>query len=320
MKKILMVIMVVVMLTSCDAEFIAKYNFDDYDKFLEVSKSLKDRSEVVAIDVVEEMKVEDVKNVDIELTSENLYIVTEKRDTIKIHYFGLFLDKKLTGPEVEIKTKSTFSLDVNHKNGFEQSKAIAILYLPEDYIGDLEIYLTSGNIDMEEVLAEDIYISITSGNVNFKNIESNDLSVNFTSGNIGGDNIKGENVEFKGTSGNVDVEIITGDSLNIRSTSGNNYIKEIDMEDTNVKLSSGNINFKEINGNMNIKATSGTINIGLSKTPNYNVDLYVTSGNIRFNFELDEIKVDKEDKLSGILGSGKYDLKIETSSGNITIK
>lgn len=86
---------------------------------------------------------------------------------------------------------------------FRQTKYDAVLYLPENYGGDLKTSVSDGNVFIEETSFEDLDVSCGTGNVTLKNILSSSIKATARKGNLFFDNIDGNIITLSSEKGNV---------------------------------------------------------------------------------------------------------------------
>ena len=126
-----------------------------------------------------------------------------------------------------------------------------------------------------------------------------DVSANTSNGNIIMDNINGS-VDAKTSNGNIDVEAVT--------------IGNIDTSNGNIKLM-----LRNISQDTDIESSNGNIKLTLKEIPSIVAELKTSMGKITLN-NIDAVfSRDKKTYKEFTVGSGKYELNIETSVGNISL-
>lgn len=113
----------------------------------------------------------------------------------------------------------------------------------------------------------------------------------------------------------------TGDII-LDGSSGNINGGITQMKNLQINGRSGNVTFdiEELRGDLDVTLTSGNINASLNNDQtDATVLLKSNSGRRSIDFLLDNLE--QTNKITkGTLGSGKYEINLETSSGNILIK
>lgn len=127
----------------------------------------------------------------------------------------------------------------------------------------------------------------------------NDISATTTSADIKVDEILAKEIKLASVSGDVEVEKCVG-SYDIRTTSG-----DVDLD------------IEEDGGDIKIEAVSGDVSIKLYYEPNYKIKAKTTSGDVKSNFYI-PVEIDKSN-FDFQIGDGRYQMNIETISGDIKI-
>lgn len=265
----------------------------------------------------------EMKDIDIDMKSADVKIYKSDDQSIRVVYYG---------PESE-KEKPTVSADYTEGVlNIEQKTRVQFfrwfntdrveIYLPEKYLGPIELGLSSGNLDFVEAF------------------EFSQMRINLTSGNIKATTLSTENLEYVMSSGNLNCEGITSDTFSIKLTSGS--FKSDELVGTGaIKASSGNISIKHFSGSGEIKLTSGDFYLGLDalngdldigltsgnlhldllgETDGIYCDFRVTSGNIKTNFgDVDEGNVGSN-LTHTFSDSEDYKLSISAVSGSIKVE
>ena len=186
------------------------------------------------------------------------------------------------------------------------------IYLPNTYTKNLTINEISGDITINEL-----------------DINLNNLSLNTTSGDIEiNNNIKANNIRIDTKSGEIQTNNIEANNANIESISGDLYLKSLTSKDIYMHTISGEVEVNKIVGKLDIKTTSGDIEID-NFTIKGNSKINSTSGEINVNLNknshcnvlLNSVSGDKNlPNNSSLVGKGTYKLEINTTSGDIEVK
>ncbi|MCL1696789.1 DUF4097 family beta strand repeat-containing protein [Lysinibacillus sp. BPa_S21] len=108
----------------------------------------------------------------------------------------------------------------------------------------------------------------------------------------------------------------------VDSTSGNVVGKDLQMHDLQVSGSSGNVklDFLDFHSDVHVTTTSGKVDISLNEAkPNATFLLKSNSGRRSVGIVLKDKQQSKKET-KGTSGNGDYEVQLETSSGNITLK
>ncbi len=231
--------------------------------------------------------------------------------------------------------------------------------LPDSFKGEVTYNGSSGGFTTSDMSFERLDLNITSGDVHLANLTlKEDLKVSSSSGLIEVRGITAKTAQFKATSGDKVFENLTLEGtmqvdsssgitkmkdircsqITLDSTSGDVIVERIQVSQFQADSSSGRVDVKELDGGARIKATSGDIDVTVSRSQDayslsassgnitltlpsetgFGLDAKVSSGNIRCAFDLaNEEK--KENRLAGTWGNGEIPIHADTTSGNITI-
>ncbi len=245
----------------------------------------------------ETYNLSDINGTKIDLKSYDIEFRESIDDTIKVEVYGSKKSKdniKLNNDNNKInltETGSTFCF------GFCFAENDIVIYIPNNYQGDMNITTVSGDIEvLVNLLSDDVDIKSTSGDITLHNL--NDGKITSTSGDI--EINEAQNLELSTVSGDIDIE--KANSINAKSTSGEINIREV-SNNVHLKTTSGDITAKNfmIYNNSDIESVSGEIEVRLINEAKINAE--TKSG-------------DKDIKSS----NGEYLLNLKTVSGDITIK
>jgi len=286
-------------------------------------------------------KVNGITAISLDLSSTDVVITPSASNEINISY---------RGPE-SLKEKLDLTVTVNNGElSIVQNEAhqffffnwnftpkILEISLPQSYADNIDIENSSGNLSISGVYNLTSFKSqLTSGDVNLEDIVCPDFSVGCTSGNITLGNIEAKNINITMTSGNLKASALTGDG-NIGTISGDIRIDnlagndQISMTSGNVTISSfsgsgsascssGNIDITIAGsmGDFSAKTSSGNVDVTLEKGTSYVIEANCTSGDVTANFPMSFS--DDKNHASGQFGeSDQNHLNVRTTSGNIRL-
>jgi lia operon protein LiaG len=177
------------------------------------------------------------------------------------------------------------------------------LFIPKGYSKDLEVELSSGNIEVNDELKLIKFVSKqTSGNFQCNgSLTADEMAIKTSSGNINGDKISSKSYKINVALGNIKINSISG-SGDAAASSGDIVI-----------------GYQEILNYSNISSTSGNVNLTVPKETNFEFKGKCSSGNIDSNFNLSYSSKNKN-QAAATIGNGPYKtINVNTSSGNIHI-
>jgi len=210
------------------------------------------------------------------------------------------------------------------------------LYLPASYQDALVLRLRSGNLTMADARTlSSLEVNVSSGNVELGDIVAKSYDVHASSGNVTLGNWRGQG-KIRVTSGNVRLLSLTGEQHEIRSSSGTVRIGSL-AGDSLVHVTSGTVRVEHFEGGGSFSSSSGSVNVGITRLTG-DVSLQCTSGAVRvtvpsglaFRFEGESssgsVRTDFPSTREGrrhtaTVGSApNYTLRCNTTSGSIRVE
>jgi len=207
------------------------------------------------------------------------------------------------------------------------------LEIPEDI--DLDINVTSGNIETGDLDVNELVVASTSGSISIGSIEADNVLLNSTSGTVNTDDVSvDDNFSATTTSGAMQLKNVEADKMTMNSTSGTLYANTIktntyvNLHTTSGGITTDMISTKEVimntvSGSVNIalnefksayiESTSGCVNITLDDEIGTTIKCNTTSGSISI------APYHQDTDSAYIIGDGESILDIETTSGNVSI-
>ncbi|MCT4604742.1 MAG: DUF4097 domain-containing protein [Marinisporobacter sp.] len=260
------------------------------ENILHITDSDKQKDIENNVDITKNIEIEKVENIDIDMISTNVKVISEDRKDIKIHFYGttnekvtpLNIEKKDNSIFVKEKKKNEMVINIGKGNGSDTNLDV---YIPKDY---------SKNIDIEAV----------SGEIDFGKLQMEMVNISTVSGDIEGEEIDAKKGSFKTVSGDIEIEASKG-NLYAKSVSGDMSTKVEDLKD-----------------DLAFKSTSGNIEIKFFKTIPFRLEASSTSGEINCEFPIKIEKNEGRNKLYGNVGKGediKNTIHIDTVSGDIDL-
>ncbi|MCF6138033.1 LiaG family protein [Pseudalkalibacillus berkeleyi] len=242
-----------------------------------------------------------VDRVSIDVSSLKTSIVPEKREDIRAELDGkgeLEVDRK--GSEVRIKYRDAWF------NWFSIDRSELTIYLPTDYDQELTLDNGSGTLELvgpskhSPLSLKFLSVDIGSGDVTLENIEAKQFKHDGSSGDVNIRNMKTESGTFDLSSGDVRIEHYKGP--------------------LKADLSSGDfdVQMDELVGDIEMDVSSGSANIDLPKDASFTLKGKVSSGDIHCKFPL-KSQTTGSRKINGTYGTGKYQIDLSVSSGEIEV-
>lgn len=286
--------------------------------------------------------VNEITGIKFDLHSTDVVIKPSDSGEISINYRGPESLKDKVDLDVSvIDGQLTITQDSPMRNWFfgmwNFTSRILVVTLPESYADDLIISntsgdltitgdytitnftssLTSGDVNVEEILCSDFHLDSTSGDVTLGSVAAQDLDISLTSGQIDAKEIKGDG-SIGTISGDIRVDSLTG-NVQISATSGDVTVSALSGSGS-VTCSSGDIGVTVAasSGDLSIKTTSGSVSVSLGESAAYQIAAHCTSGDVSANFPL--TYSDGNNDASGLFGDTAANiLKINTTAGDIKL-
>lgn len=235
------------------------------------------------------------------LNAERMHYFAERNKLIvqfcKSGYVGNFLFKK---------KDLTVKIPKNVKLYIEASSAD--VNINDCTFSSLDVETSSGNIVIDKITGKNLDVESSSGEINVSNaIVMEEISSETSSGSTELNMIFANKVEVETTSGSINVDKVNAPIVETESSSGSIKMESVTTESIDLKSSSGSINIDLLDcARLNAKASSGSITIKLNGLGLNTLDYSQGSGKLNMG--------------DVIVGSGKVNATIKTTSGNINFE
>lgn len=162
----------------------------------------------------------------------------------------------------------------------------------------------------------------TSGDMRVSDI-SGGWSSHFTSGDCNLSGFRGDSFTFEATSGDLDASQIEAARVRLRTTSGDVHLQDADIQELDAQATSGDIEIDQRTGRLaraGVEASSGDVLLRLPADASFRLEPRVSSGSVDVGFrDLVSERIDRHDAVYRH-GNGGAQLRVRTSSGNITVR
>lgn len=258
----------------------------------------------------EEVKGTEIQQIEVGTSSTNIKMVPSKGDSIKV---------KLTG-KVSERLKDKYKLVVT-----EEGDKVNIDVKNQDlyfYVGFSFIELNL-EIEVPEKEYQSLVVESSSGDIDISQLNVEEFSTEASSGDITIDQISvSTNNKMEASSGTIHVKNSSASVFNLGASSGDIILQNVDGH-VEAETSSGSIelNNKQVTGNINALASSGDVIVQFDESPrSLAVDFRGSSGEGVIELEGFSYEDKSENIINGKIGSGEYELKVRTSSGDFQLK
>jgi DUF4097 and DUF4098 domain-containing protein YvlB len=300
------------------------------------------------------------ENVSVKLVSGDCFVSKSNSGDIKVRVVFTYSKEDYT-PEFD-EGSSTLSMTEKFESGHSSGSSKWYIELPDKT--NLEFSTASGDLKAE-YLGGNLSAKTASGKLNLKNVNG-DAKVSTASGEIQAENIKGTaslhtasgDIAIKNCGGEITGKTASGDiqaenlnkKVELSTASGDIEIKKADGE-FKLSCASGNIQAEgvSVSGVSKFSTASGSVYVKLTKSAEYDMSLSSASGNVKLDYNGNQIagyfeftanadrgsiscpvKFDKEEKFekhgqdymkkSFTKGKDKPVIKINTASGEAALK
>lgn len=276
------------------------YKFTTYTDYQEVVKDLS--SDYFAYEQKLTLEGAAIESLTLGTVFEDIRLIYEERSDIEIKYFGVFSSQNENKePSLILVDKGEATFIVNWKKLVGRSNGKMVVRLPKTFDKDLTVDAVSADVDADSLLADGLQVSLVSGDVEVSKMDVT-------------------SAVFNSVSGDIDIQDLRTDQIIFESTSGDIHVYSGDCGAIEVGTISGDMNFDlgDQEGDISLKSTSG--DVVLDMTANSWLDITTLSGDISIENQSKTIENEDKKKIKENLGSGTYQLKIKTTSGDIVLR
>ena len=166
---------------------------------------------------------------------------------------------------------------------------------------------------------EKIDLSLTSGEANFEDLEVKEFNLSYTSGKATLKNLKADDVKAAFTSGKLYINNLKANKLNVSTTSGEVEIANLEAKDIKTSFTSGKAIYNLVSTtNVDINFTSGKVILTIPTDKAVKLVLDKTSGSIRSDKTC--TKVDNEYTFGPMGQEVEMFINVDMTSGTLEIK
>jgi len=253
---------------------------------------------------INEEKFFDLKKINaisIGVSSAEIRIKVVTSDKIRVHLHGKSSGQKPYLTYKESGNKLTIDIERKSRLGFSRSNLILDIDLPKKYENKLQLNSSSGDISIPTLVLEELSIDMSSGDLDLISLTVRNFIFDSSSGKLTANEIESSKTRLKLSSGSAEIDNFTGD-LDVKMSSGDFEVK-----------------YTNFNNNIAIDSSSGDIKITLPEDSNFELDSETSSGKIICDYPITISGGQDRNQLKGIVGSGVNKIRLEVSSGDISI-
>jgi len=207
--------------------------------------------------------------------------------------------------------------------GINTFRARVEVYVPVHFTRDISITTSSGRIVLSDDFAfSRIVLKSSSGGISVNTLTAEMADITTTSGRIELNRITGALIA-RSSSGRISGETING-NISVGNTSGGIRFGTV-TGSIDAETSSGRItcSVNEITGDINLRSTSGGVELTIPQNSNFNFSARRTSGGLSTPFSDKLFSPVSDGRVAqGVIGDGtpKNSIDIRTTSGSINVK
>jgi hypothetical protein len=359
--KSFVIILAIVMVSSFAVAgiiFVAEYG----NKGFTMTSDIVRPTNAVNVDEEKSEPVPAIKDIKIKTTSEDIKFITTDSNEVKAHFYGYYsTSNQEYKPELVMNSENgVLTIEIKHKSVVMVSYTADLkldIYLPKTYANNLQISVSSSNVNIDELNLESFVYKATSGDIQAGTLNAKKAEIKATSGtakisgkydsfvfiSTSGDftseGITAKDATLRSNSGRIEINA-TIDSLQMTSTSGDLKADNLNAKSTRFTTSSGSIKASGIPGNLEATSTSGDITVDYSKFNN-DINIKTSSGRTELSLPEDSGFILKyssssgyakcdfpitisgpqgDNKINGTVGNGKNKVTVNSTSGDLSIK
>ncbi len=263
----------------------------------------------LAVEQIDESKTFEAQGINkiyVDLVSTDIKVIPTDEEEITVHLYGeVSTNKDMELPSlVAYQSGDELRIEIIQKKmiffGINIWRTKLDIYIPEDSIEVFKADTTSSDMDVSTLKVNEFEFNSVSGDFKGESLSANDIKLKSTSGDI----------SLNDYTGDVDVDLISGDA-----------VLENGGQNENIKIGtvSGDIYIEQEDAsNINVRVTSGDIEINLSEDAQFFLNAKTVSGHIENTFPI-KITSSGRRNLEGVVGSGEKQIDVSTTSGDISL-
>lgn len=222
----------------------------------------------------------------------NLYGSVEAGDGYKVPE----LDCSINGDKIAIEVRNKqYSMDIRN------SKITLDIHIPSSY-------------------SKSITLKSITGDINAGNMTLNNLDCKTTTGNISANNIKAEIFNTSCTTGDIDTTNITCKSSTSNVITGSIKLHKFTGE-LKGSIITGDIyaEISKLAGNIDLSSTTGSLKLQLPDDAEFSIKAKASIGDVSCSFPVSSSRSQMSKEVEGTIGSGKYNIILDITTGDIKI-
>lgn len=277
----------------------------------------------------EKVSVDQIEQIEISSSFIDMEVTQTEQEEIQLVLMGKVSSSLEEDVRIHSKQSgSTLIIDakVNDKKwvtGFKRISLTLQVQLPMKFNKDIVMKGTSGDISLEKVQLNSVQLQASSGDIHVQDVNvRSSLKTKVSSGDVNIANVKAHLMSHQSSSGDVEVKQSMATVIRAESTSGDVNIQECSGK-MDLKSTSGNVEIvlSKLMDDMQLASTSGDIKIDLQHTPSdVEVEFKSSSGDGRVRIPEIYFEVKKDNQIHAFKGVKEPKIVARTSSGDFTLR
>lgn len=269
------------------------------------------------IDEEQGFTLQDVEEFHVHMASESIRVYqAEAGSDVRFHYYGWSI------PPRHMLTKLVNGvLNISADGLFSIGQLKLDIYLPADFSKDIFLYSASGSIITDALDVTQLELGTASGRIQADNINANTVEIDSSSGSLNIESLQANIVKLKTQSGRIQVNQSVVEEVKVTTASGDITLKDVEGNlDVNTASGHVDISYKTfLENRINVRNTSGQINLGLPVDASFILDAHSVSGSVQSDFQVNTQKAPGKISAYGQLGEGTGSVSLSTTSGRIKL-
>ncbi len=259
------------------------------------------------IDTVKTASLSGIKNIKVSVSSSSINVIPTNDADLKAHLTGSLIGSSIGNFDLECYSSgNTLYINVNNSKKvnfvfFGSSSLKLDIYIPSSYTNELNLSSSSGSITVKDLSFAALKCNLSSGSTTINNVIADIFEYTSSSGSLNANKLATKSSKLSNSSGSKKLIGFTGD---LKSTSSSGSTK---------------VEYLSFDNNIDISASSGSVEVNLPENATFYLDSSASSGSIKSDFPITVSGSSDKRQLKGTVGNDKNKVKIHTSSGSIRI-
>lgn len=233
-------------------------------------------------------------------------LLPEKRNDIEVNLYGSVEAKDdYKVPELECSTiGGKITIEVRNKEysmNIRNSKIILDIHIPSDYSKNINLKTVTGDMNISNMALTNIDCKVTTGNININNIKAEILNTSCITGDIDATNITCQSSTLDVITGSIKFHKFTGE-LNGKIVTGDIYAE-----------------ISKLTGDINLSSTTGSLRLQLPEDAGFSIKAKANIGDVSCSFPVNSNRSLTAKEVDGTIGSGKYNVILNITTGDIKV-